>query len=727
MKNFSTLFVPVSGVGMTLVVVVLYVYQPGWLWTLNHKIYDIVLQQGHTEEISGAVAIVDLDEDSLRRYGQWPWPRYRMALLLENLRQAGVRAVGMDVLFAEADRSSPCVLKHELKKDLDIDLGFSGLPEALSDNDRIFAQTLAKGPFVLGFFFDFEQAGTPEGDAHLQDINPAVVSSDKDLVPEHFLISAPAVLSPLKTLCDAVPATGFINTIRDRDGILRKTPILMSYQDKVYANLGFSVLLTAMGRPQCVVKMSSDGVESIRFGKTVVPLDKHGRFWLHYRGPRQTFPYISAGDILDGTVRSDQLRGKIILIGTSAAGLHDLRTTPFDSEFPGVEAHATLIDTILTGDFITVPDWLPGMELCLTLMAGLVTTILVCWLSAWYILPVILVFVGICLYGSLWSFAQYQFFFSPLFPVLSTGVNFSLLSFLKFLRTDQQKRFLRQAFSKYVSKSVADRIVESPELLSLEGEEKEVSILFSDIRGFTSLSERLTPAQITSLLQSFLTPMTKVIVDNQGTLDKFIGDAVMAFWNAPLDVKDHRKHAVTAGLAMLDALKVLNRTFQADYGLTLKIGIGLHAGTVSVGNMGTEDLFDYTIIGDSVNLTSRLEGLTKYYGVPLVVSDALAEVSIDGYSLQELDKVTVKGKEKPVQLFSYRRNKEIGPDELKKWTEALHLYRNRDFQASLGLIETLVESLSDYYPYTLYAKRCREFLVHPPSENWDSVYSHVSK
>jgi len=726
-KKYRQLGIPLAGFAATLLVALLYVYQPAWIRTLDHRLYDMVLKKGHATRTSDVVAIVDLDEQSLQQYGQWPWPRYRMALLLEKLKQAGVRSVGMDILFAEPDRSSPYIMRQELKKDLDVTITFSGLPAELDDNDKIFARTLSTGPFVLGFFFDFEGKSSQSGQVTVKDLNPVLLAKDHDVSVHDHLFEAHSLLQPIAQLSAAASATGFINTIRDRDGVLRSTPLIMSHQGKIYANLGFNVLWTALGRPPCIVTYSAKGTEQIRLGNLVVPLDDHGRMWLHYRGPSRTFPYYSAGDILADAIPPATLQDKIILIGTSAVGLHDLRTTPFDSEYPGVEAHATLIDTILTGDFIRVPDWLPGMEFCLTVGAGVLTALLVCWLSAWFILPIIVLFVSVCWYGSMWSFAQYNFFFSPLFPILSTGLNFSLLSFLKFLRSDHEKRFIRKAFSRYVSSTVVDRIVASPELLCLEGEDKEVSILFSDIRGFTSLSEKLPSAHVSSLLKSYLTPMTRIIIQQSGTLDKFIGDAVMAFWNAPVEIDEHRRHAVTAGLAMLEALPGLNAYFRQQYGLSLEIGIGIHAGRANVGNMGSEDLFDYTIIGDNVNLASRLEGLSKFYGVPIIVSDAMAAVNIDGYTIQELDLVTVKGREETVTLFTYRHNETLVLEELARWRKALELYRSCAFQEAMAELDWLLLQQPLVRIYSLYRERCLQFLENPPAVGWSCVYCHDSK
>lgn len=726
-KKCRSLAIPLAGFAATLLIALLYVYQPAWLRNIDHRLYDEVLKKGHNTGTRNAVVIVDLDEKSLQRYGQWPWPRYRMALLLKKLQLAGVQAVGMDILFAEPDRTSPAILQQELKKDLDVDMDFAGLPGELRDNDQIFAATLREGPFVLGFFFEFAASAPRTGPVYVKDLNPAVLAKDQDIVLPDLLFSSPSLLQPLEGLAAAAPATGFINTIRDQDGVLRATPVLMAHNGKIHANLGFSVLWMALGRPPCIVKYSAAGTESIRLGSMTVPLDDQGRLWLHYRGPGHTFPYYSAGDILADAVPAAELEGKIVLVGTSAVGLHDLRTTPFDSEFPGVEAHATLIDTILAGDYISAPAWLPGLEFCLTIGAGIVTTLLLCRLSASFILPLILLFIGLCTYASLWSFARYHFFFSPLFPILSTGLNFSLLSFLKFLRSDKEKRFIRKAFSKYVSSTVVDRIVASPERLSLEGEDKEVSILFSDIRGFTTLSERLAPAQLSALLKSYLTPMTRIIIQQSGTLDKFIGDAVMAFWNAPLEVEQHRDRAVAAGLAMLAALPALNVKFREQYGLALEIGIGIHAGRASVGNMGSEDLFDYTVIGDNVNLASRLEGLTKFYDLPIIVSDAMAAVSVEGYTIQEVDRVTVKGKEEPVTLFTFRGNDILVENELARWARVLEMYRSCAFEGALFELDLLLREQPLLSLYRLYRERCQACLATPPPVDWDRVYSHLGK
>ncbi len=474
--------------------------------------------------------------------------------------------------------------------------------------------------------------------------------------------------------------------------------------------------------------MSSGGVESLRLGKLSIPLDQNGRLLLHFRGPRHTFPYISASDVLNDKLSPQSLAGKIVFVGTSATGLYDLRPTPLDSLFPGVEAHATIIDNILAGDYFFKPDWAPGLEIVLIICTAFITGLLIMRLKAIWVLPVALVTSTLIWHGCLWSLAHWRMYVSPLFPILSLLINFSLLTLIKFWISEKKRRFFKDAFSLYVSKSVAEKIANSPESLSLDGEEKNISILFSDIRGFSNLSENLSPTQVTNLLQDFLTPMTDVITGNNGTIDKFIGDAIMAFWNAPVDVPNHQCQALRSGLAMHEMLKELNQEFRDKYGLQVEIGVGVHAGMVRVGNMGSKDLFDYTILGDNVNLTSRLEGLTRFYDVPMVVSNEMIGHCPEDYLIWELDMVTVKGKATPVRIYSLTAQKSDAlQKQLDMYHQALALYRARQFEKALALFSEIRNGSEMRGLYALYSDRCRRFIQAPPPDDWNGVFIHTSK
>lgn len=714
----------------------LYIAHPAFLQFLDFKLYDLLLRRQPAKPTAERVVIVDLDERSLAAYGQWPWPRYRLALLLERIRQQGALSVGLDILLAEPDRTSPLVLRREFKRDLGLDVGFSGLPEALEDNDALLARILGSGPYVLSCYFDFSGPVSPGPRApavalatDLPSLALAVAKADGAPEPEASLLRPSRVIAPLPGLAQATRHLGFYNTLTDLDGTVRRTPLLMAHQGHYYPSLSLAVILEALNGGTPLLKVGQLGPEGLRLAKGLnVPLDPQGSLLVSYRGPARTFPYVSAADVLAGSAPADTFSGKIVLVGTSAAGLLDLRTTPFGPAYPGVEVHATVVDSILQQDFILRPDWAPGVELAILLLTGLGTVLLMtCVASRYMILPLGLLGWLIWL-GSERLLAVKGMYLSPLYSYLSFGASFVLLTFLKFMHEERQRRFLHTAFSRYVAPAVVSRIVSSPKSLALQGEEKEVTILFSDIRSFTSLSEKLSPTQVSELLRAYLTPMTRIITDELGTLDKFIGDAVMAFWNAPLDVQDHPARAVRAALRMLAELDTLNRDFEQRFGLRLSIGIGLHTGTVRVGNMGSDDLFDYTVIGDAVNYTSRLEGLTKFYGTPLVCSEEVALRCQGGFAFQELDKVRVKGKQKAATIFTAMSADIDGQArEMELHAQGLGLYQARDFSVAAEIFTQLSTMQPGKHVYRLYLERCRTLAGQEVPENWDGVFIHTEK
>lgn len=717
-----------AGIGLTIVMVFLYVNKPVVFQYFDNKLYDFYLEISHGKETSGAPIIVDLDEASLEEFGQWPWPRYRVALLLEKVRQAGVMSIGLDILFAEADRTSPKILQKELKRDLFVDVQFVGLPEALLDNDEVFAGILANGPYVLGYYFDYDSEPKPEDAEILKPLSLAIIKAPGALEVEKYLLNAPAAIKPLPRLIASANGAGFINTIQDDDGLLRRTPLLSMWNGKVFPNLSLATLKMALGKVPMVLKVTKGGIESLKIANTVIPLDKSGNILLNYRGPGKTFPYYSAAKFLKDEIAPDSLKGKIAFVGTSAAGLMDLRSTPMDLVYPGVEAHATVVDNILAGDFITRPDWAPGLELALVIAFGFLTTFMISLTKGRSdVLWVLLLGVGIW-YTGLHFFKEQRIFVSPMVPLLTLMLIFAVLNLLKYLLTEKEKKFFHTAFSKYVSKAVINQLVDSPEKLSIRGEDKEMTILFSDIRSFTSLSEKLSPLQISDLLHDYFTPMTKVVTTNLGTLDKFIGDAMMAFWNAPVDVENHQYLAIKSGMEMIDALKVLNEDFVERYGNKVAFGIGLHAGRASVGNMGSDELFDYTVIGDSVNLASRLEGLSKFYGVELVISETLVDYCGADFVVQELDTVRVKGKEKPISIYTVHKKAaaETRADELQRYNKALQLYKDQKFTDAVTLFKEL-QAGSGWLLYPMYEERCETLSHNPPGEGWDAVFTHKTK
>lgn len=810
--RFRKLSLPVivSGMLITILSTALYLAKPHSIKLVDNRLYDLCLQlslsgifssetgsnqssvnqdqsvvvsdtsANKTEKNGYTSVIVDIDEYSLKRFGQWPWPRYHVASLIRKIYDAGATAVGIDILFSEPDRTSLVVMQRALKEEFNIDIAFSEHSNNLirshniMDNDILLAQAINKTSATLGYYFTFEDQLTANK------MEPAMAKSDisqrspADLPPfEANIAFEPGnnpdslLLSSLFSAVDIVPpipvllhreeddnreiktnigtSAGFMNIIADDDGVLRRTPLFIAWNGQIYPQLALATMLNLryakrqekISEP--LIKISSNGVESIKLDKTVVPLERNGSMMLNYRGKSRTFQYISAGKILESRVNSDKLKDKIVFIGSSAAGLKDIRISPLDLNFPGIEVHATIVDNILKGDFISRPDWSSALETVLTVLCGIVTTILIGVAAPLMTLIASMTAAGSIFLTTVWALEMRHIWISPLFALITLSANFALLNLVKYALSEKDKKFYRTAFGHYVSRSVVNQIIESPKKLNLEGEEKEVSILFSDIRNFSTISENLSPSQVSRLLHDYFTPATKIVLSHQGTLDKFIGDAMMCFWNAPLNVGNHKLLALNAAIKILAALEELSNSFQKEYGVKIRTGIGVHSGVCRVGNMGSADLFDYTVIGDHVNIASRLEGLTKFYGVDLVFSEAMIPESNESMRIQYIDRVRVKGKTEPVNIYTAHAIKSVVTQiELEQYDDAIALYKNRNFKGAFKAFSELekltvqngkIDINSSNYSklYHIYKQRALQFMNEPLENGWDGVYNHITK
>lgn len=733
--NADNLLLLSLGFALSFMMAMLFIFQPLFLQLIDYKIYDQLLKMHHTKQASDIPVIVDIDERSLAEYGQFPWPRHRVAMLLAKINKAGALATGLDIMFSEPDRTSPDVLQQQLEEELDVHIDYIGLPEGLRNNDKVLANVLKTGPFVLGYNFIFSREKTEQQRARAFNecvVPPARISSHAPLGAmdmQHSLHKALDVVCPLPVLTDAARRSGFFTMAPDRDGVVRRVPLLIAWNNKEFSSLAVATLMEATKAKGLLLKLDARGTQSLKLAHTIIPLDQKGQMLLNYRGPAKTYKYISAADILKDRIKPGELNGKIVFIGTSASGLKDIRTTPFDQNYPGVEAHATIVDNIISKDFISIPDWVPGLEFFLILFAGISITVILIWTKALWVAILLLVLSFGIWQASTYAFTDYRIYVSPLYTYLVLFVNFLALTLLKFWREEKQKKFIHGAFSHYLAPTVISQIIDDPDSLTLEGQEKEVTILFSDVRSFTSLSEKLTPTQVTNLLHDYLTPMTRIITENSGTLDKFIGDAVMAFWNAPLDVENHQSKAVHSALAQLEQLGKLNKIFADEYGFGIRIGLGVHCGMVRVGNMGSADLFDYTLIGDNVNLASRLEGLTKYYGQDILVSEAIAKSCQGEFVFTEIDSVRVKGKVKPINIYTVHSHEraERYQEELSAYTQGLEEYKGMNFKLAAEIFNELQDEYPEKGLYSVYCERCRHLAANPPDKDWDGVFTHKTK
>ncbi len=704
--------------------VVLLLTAPQLFARLDHFAYDTFMRARATGKVHPAPIIIDIDEQSLRQQGQWPWPRYLLAELVRRLCDNGVAAVGLDMLLAEADRSSPALMQQELDKRFGAHLDLTGLPPELRDNDAWLAETLARYPVVLASMGTAaaeyaELAYVPAPTGLVERTPPGAPS------PRETIGSSAGLVLPLKRFGTVAPI-GLINADPDVDGVIRRVPLLVRVGGhNVHAGLALRTLMVALGRKTLRLDSDQDGLAWIELTRKIRAKVGHdGAFLPVFHGPGRSYPYISASDVLEGRIPAERLAGRIAFVGTSAAGLKDIRNTPLDPAMPGVEVHATIVDNILTGQSVRPHPASEEINIGLIVLIGLVTTFLFSYAPALAYVPVSCLLLA----GGTWVSWHYfceGIFLSPVPLVVTLFVCALIILSLRFWHEEQGRQQIRQAFSRYVAPEVVSRIADRGGV-PLAGEQKEVSVLFTDVRGFTSLSEKLDPEQVVRLLNRYFTPMTACVKQREGTLDKFVGDALMAFWNAPLAVQDHARKAVAAACAMQDELARLRPGFLRDFGVEVRIGAGINTGPVHVGNMGSAELLDYTCIGDNVNLASRLEGLCKRYGVGVIVSSDTASACGEAFRFRHLDRIRVKGKHQAVDIYCPLAAAYVAERETA-WAEALDLYLQGDFAAAETAFATLRASHEELATACdLYLERCRTMLANPPAA-WDGVWTYDSK
>jgi adenylate cyclase len=556
------------------------------------------------------------------------------------------------------------------------------------------------------------------------------------------MLAFPGLIRNIDLLEKAAMGRGLFTISQERDGLVRRVPVMMQAQGIVMPSLSFEMLRAITGTDTILIKSDRAGIKSIAVKGLEIPTDSEGRIWVHFAKRDQSI-YVSASDVLDGTVRPGMIARHLVLIGTSAVGLLDTKTTPLDAVIPGVEVHAQVLESALTKTVLSQPAYTRGAELCIAIILG----IIVIWLAPMFG-PVTLIIMGAVfaalLAGTSWYFyTQHRLLIDFTYPLLSTTLIYLTLIFSNFVREQAQRRRIRSAFSQYLSPALVAQLAQSPEKLVLGGEEREMTIMFSDVRGFTTISEsyKHDPHGLTTLMNRFLTPLTNAILDRKGTIDKYMGDAVMAFWNAPLDDDQHQINACHAALDMLDRIDALNklREDEATQGghvyIPINVGIGLNTGICVVGNMGSDLRFDYSVLGDSVNLASRLEGQSKEYGFPIIVGSKTALAVKDKFAILELDFIMVKGKKEPEVIYAIAGREDVTHSErfqtLRNLTiEMLACYRSRDWDGALYAVERgrnsdVANALEKLYD--LYEKRIRTYQENPPPADWNGSFALLTK
>ena len=749
------------------------------------KYFD-VLQRHEPRETNGNTysVIIDIDEKSLKEIGQWPWSRNILAELFKKSGEAGMLVIGLDVLFSEKDRTSPEFIAKNLKDNYpDLHKKLLELPS----NEEIAVSAMNSIPVVLG-----HSAMNEIGDSKRNDVRDTSVKAILGEDPKKkWLKKYTGLLANVPSFEKASSGAGIISLSEEPDGIIRRIPIISNIDNKIRPTLALEMIRVAFKGNSIASKTGINGIEEIiiqtkAIGKASIPTDAEGRVWVHYgRSDKQNLEnsryYVSASDIINGKVGAERLKGKLGILGTSAIGLKDIKPTSVDKRMPGVEIHANLIDTIISAilyysskkksqeiydnslkqgldaneaikkaekvEIIGAPFLksgvnMPFYESIFIVILGLIFTFSSVKFGPILNISFFCIIVGAAFYISLNLYIDKKILFDPTFAALSSFMIYFSTTFANYLRDANEKRQIRGAFSQYLSPALVEQLAADPNKLKLGGETKKMTFLFCDVRGFTAISEsfKSDPQGLTKLINRFLTPLTDKIIYHNGTIDKYMGDCIMAFWNAPLNSQDHESQACTATLEMHEELRKLNeqrekeaKDAKVEY-LELKIGIGINTGECVVGNMGSDQRFDYSVLGDSVNLASRLEGQSKGYGVKTVIGEETNTEVQHEFATLQLDKIAVKGKREAVSIFTLLGDSELkNKNEFKFFKEQhenlLNFYFNKNWDEALKIIknnENLLNGVMKEY-YSIIKKRIMDFKNYPPPEIWDGVFVATTK
>ena len=676
------------------------------------------------------VTIVDLDEDSLKEIGQWPWPRTIIARLVENLIDAGAVVIGFDIYFAEPDRMSPALIAKTLPG---LDDETRSRLAAMPSNDSVLAAAMRKGRVVVG------QTGIPLPARRTDKIPniPTIAILGGD--PRPLLDYYKSILRNTPDIDFAASGWGVVTFTPEVDGVVRRVPAMVTDGDAIYPALSIDMLRIATANESLGIRTGPLGVEGVIVRPNLVKTDRNGRIWV-YAAHYDPKKYLSAKDVLDGSFDKTRIAGKLVLIGTSAAGLQDVRSIAVERQIPEVEVHAQMIETILYGEQLSYPPNAPLVEWLTAMGGALLMIVFVPLVGARWTLLLFAVATA-SMAGFSWvKFDHDRLLFDPVFPIVTTLVTFILVTYASYAREEAQKRQVRAAFNRYLAPAVVEQIAADPSKLVLGGETRDMTLLFCDIRGFTTISELFDAQGLTHLINKFLTPMTDIILARQGAIDKYMGDCIMAYWNAPLDDLDHARHACASALAMNERLAPLNDQLEAEAKaanrrhVPIKIGIGLNSGPVVVGNVGSDQFFGYSSLGDNVNLASRLEGQSKAYGVIIVIGENTHERAPD-YAALELDLIKVKGKTEAVRIFTLVGSPEVAAGDAYKACKAAHdaflaAYRQQEWAKARDIMHRCTELGAPFHIehyYEIFGERIAEYEKNPPGDNWDGVYTATSK
>ena len=774
------------------------------LKSIRFRSFDLYQQiQPRENREDSPVVIADIDEKSLQKFGQWPFPRTYLANLIDALKEYDAKAVGFDMVFAEPDRTSPKFFQDAQKNYLSAEA--LAQIENLPDNDVVFSASVQDFPTVLGrsasndSLFraaNYEQNST---DCNLANESSVQLIWHRDYgCPLRYMLPYKGLIKNLPVLEQGASGIGVFSIPLARDGIIRRVPIIQNIRNAIHPALSIELIRVAFAGKSIVALTEQGNINNviIQGSKTKrIPVDGEQNMWVYFSKPDLDLPtpylYISIADIITKRVPKERLKDKIVLVGTSATGLLDYRATPISPRLPGVEVHANLIENILAEQFLTYPIEMTAIELIVLIIVSIFMITFIPRAGAWYTLFGTLILLFLLVAGSWYLFSTKLLLLDVTYTVIVSLSLFILGVFLNYVRDEAEKIQIRSAFRQYLSPDMVNEISNNPQQLRLGGDSKNMTFLFCDIRKFTAIAEQFKndPQSLTQLINSILTPLTRDIMERKGTIDKYMGDCIMAFWNAPISDPKHRENACYAALRILKSIDIINhknREVNGENALPIEMGVGINSGNCVVGNMGSEQRFDYSVIGDSVNLASRLEGQSKFYGVTVIVGEDTVLQQKEPLAFVELDSIAVKGKADATKIFTL-----VGDETLLKrkdfhaflelhklflsyyrsqqWSKALETHAQ--IQKALQICEqncleekqkyieeqrqektatekrskqkkktneVLSLNINTYHPaflrpntfnayYAMMKERIEEYCEHSPGENWDGVYVATSK
>lgn len=713
-----------------------------FLDVMELKTIDLRFESRGSKAPGPEVVLAVIDEKSIAREGKWIWPRSKIAELVNRLSAYGAKVVAFDIGFLEPDENTGGrvigQIIEEVKKSDSHNLAMRNYLEKLmseTDNDRRLADAIQRSDakVVLGYFFQMNRHGTDqlspdEYQQHQENVKGSryqFVRFKSDNARKVKLMEPALPQSNIAAISEATKYAGFFNMAADRDGVVRWIPAVFKYKETLYAPLAVMAAGAFLDSPPSL-QVADYGIESLQVDRISIPVDELGRIMINYRGGAKTYPHISVTDIISGNVAEADLKDKIVIVGATAVGIYDLRVTPFSSVYPGVEIHANIIDNILSKNFLHRPSWAAVFDIFGIVATGFILGFILPRTGVFTgILSSIMVFAGYIFVCQLF-FTQKGFILNLVYPLAVLLIVYVIITAYKYLIESRQKRFIKDAFSTYLAPSVVKQLIDSPEKLVLGGEKRVITAFFSDVQGFTSISEKLSPEKLVEILNEFLTEMTDIVLKYEGTVDKFEGDAIIAFFGAPNELENHAATACAASVEMQKKLARLREKWKAEGKPELMMRIGLCSGPAVVGNMGSKNRMDYTMMGDTVNTAARLEGVNKVYGTYTLISETTYRAAGQGFIFREIDKINVVGKKEPItvyQLLGVASDSDERMDKVRDfYARGLEAYQSQKWEQAMGFLNEVLKIAPEDGPSLSLRGRCQALHENPPGKDWNGAF-----